>query len=1000
VTTPADASGAGAGPEALRDPVRLSAVEATGLVDGPGVVGLDRLTTLAAKILGAPVATATLVTDTEQFWASAHGVPEPWNSRRRTPLSHSFCQHVVTSDTPLILDDAREDERVCDNLAVPELGVIAYAGFPLRDPEGQVLGSFCVIDTEVRHWTPEQMSVLETLTEAAASEIALRLSNQNLQRAAAHLDDVLASAHDAFVSIGADGLVREWNLASERLFGWSKKEAIGAVLADLVVPERFRFAHEQGLARVRDGALISRRQEVTACNRAGIEFPVQMTLHVAQHHGGPVIHAFIYSVTEQQDREISLQRERTFLAGVVDSVDVGVAACGSDGSMALFNKAMRRVWGTASEPENAQSWGSAVGLYEPDGVTRLPAEQAPLARALAGEPVRDVEMVLDAPGIGQRRFLANAQPVVTAEGRGLGAVVALHDITDRRRSEMIRAAQDVASRTFAESTTLEDGVQRVIGDVCEVMGWAGGEYWQVDAEREVLTRMTAWWSPGLDPELAEVEAGARQVLARGEGVSGLVWSTGKPFWVPDLDEHPDRYSRLVPFAAVGLRSAIGIFNQSDSQPGVLTFLAARMDEPDRELLIALEAITAHIGRFLERRRSRDLMLSLARARQDFNRVIETVNDHVWTIRLEPDGQARRVFASANQEAVYGGRLESDTGSKLTELVHPDDRPLLADYLRVARSGEPAELTCRLVGLDGVTRWVWTRAALRHDGDVVYLDGISTNVTARKEQEIQLSEERRRLRQAQAIARIGSWEWDAEHIELAWTDTLFEIYGVEPGSITPFEAHMAAIHPADQPRMGPVMIRLRETGEPFQQRYRIIRPDGQMRWLEARGEALYDSEHRLERHAGTAMDVTEQVEAQRAIVSREAMLRAVLANSQSLIYVKDLQGRYLMANETLLQARGMTEEELLGQDDFALDPALAPVWQENDRRALVEGEYAVEEWFEAPEGRCYYDTVKFPLYDGEGQVYAVCGISLDVTTRKRAAEAMTEARDAALAAAEA
>lgn len=137
--------------------------------------------------------------------------------------------------------------------------------------------------------------------------------------------------------------------------------------------------------------------------------------------------------------------------------------------------------------------------------------------------------------------------------------------------------------------------------------------------------------------------------------------------------------------------------------------------------------------------------------------------------------------------------------------------------------------------------------------------------------------------------------------------------------------------------------------------------------------------------------------QRERVRREQMVRGIITNSPSLIYAKDLDGRYLLANEVFEQTFGVTEAEILGKDDTYLDPVLAPVWRLVDLRAQ-HGEVHAEEWTNEPHGRNCYESVKFPLRDADGVVYATCGISLDVTAARRATEALAEARDQALAAA--
>ena len=85
-----------------------------------------------------------------QFFRSQIGLPAPYATLRQTPLTHSFCQHVVAAEDTLLVRDARADPRVCDNLAVRDLNMIAYLEVPLRMPDGSVLGSLCAIDAEER----------------------------------------------------------------------------------------------------------------------------------------------------------------------------------------------------------------------------------------------------------------------------------------------------------------------------------------------------------------------------------------------------------------------------------------------------------------------------------------------------------------------------------------------------------------------------------------------------------------------------------------------------------------------------------------------------------------------------------------------------------------------------------------------------------------------------------------------------------------------------------
>ena len=172
-------------PEAVYDPGRLAAVHATGLLDTGPEDNFDRLASLAAMLLDAPMAFVTLVDDRRSFWKSAVGaIPERVAQARETRVEHSFCQHVIESSGAIFVQDAELDPRTSANPLVHALSVKAWAGFPVRSAAGDVLGSFCVVDTRPRRWSARDIEVLRTLSYSASGEIALLDAVEVAQREA------------------------------------------------------------------------------------------------------------------------------------------------------------------------------------------------------------------------------------------------------------------------------------------------------------------------------------------------------------------------------------------------------------------------------------------------------------------------------------------------------------------------------------------------------------------------------------------------------------------------------------------------------------------------------------------------------------------------------------------------------------------------------------------------------------------------------------------------
>jgi GAF domain-containing protein len=181
----------------IRNLQRLSALHRTGLLDSPSEEAFDRYTRLASRTLDAPVALISLVDADRQFFKSARGLDEPLKTKRETPLSHSFCKHVVASGESLVVGDARAEPLVRENPAVPELKVIAYAGVPLKSSNGQVLGTLCVIDHRPRDWQRDELDVLRDLGACLEDEIELRCLVRETEAARREAEDRLRSAGGA-----------------------------------------------------------------------------------------------------------------------------------------------------------------------------------------------------------------------------------------------------------------------------------------------------------------------------------------------------------------------------------------------------------------------------------------------------------------------------------------------------------------------------------------------------------------------------------------------------------------------------------------------------------------------------------------------------------------------------------------------------------------------------------------------------------------------------------
>jgi PAS domain S-box-containing protein len=588
---------------ASTEPERLLAVRrARGLLSSASVP-IDVLVRLLSTATQAPVGLLSLVDADRLYVVGRHGFPD----LDETPLGSSFCQFVVRDDAPLVIGDARLDPELRDRPAVVDFGAVAYLGQPIHDGTGRPLGALCVADTHERQWSEADVTAVADAAHLVEALLVAEVSHHTMLAAAGEADSILETALEAFIAIELTGEITRWNRAAERTFGWSAADAIGRHLDEMIVPERFRAAHRGAITRLANGGvprLLGQRLQLWALNRDGREFPVEITLNLVDRPGGRYAQAFVYDISERVTAERELARERRFLQALLDSVDVGVLACDGDGRLVLRNNAMRDITeATAAEIESGR-W-----LEESSHIS---AAEQPMARAFAGQHVRDIEIDVRTSGARNKTFLVNGQPIRDADGARLGAVVALHDVTDRRRAQRFLECELAVTRVFEEATTVEEAGRGVLEAVAIALRWPHAELWLVDKVGNVLRNCTYWTDPRY--QLSDFLPGP---IGFGAGMSGRAWASNKAIWIPDISVDPNLTDRHA-LADQGLRVGLAVpVRDAGGVTAVLTFFGDAAEPVEEALMALLSGIAAHVGQYLERRRAEELAQLLARTKDEF-----------------------------------------------------------------------------------------------------------------------------------------------------------------------------------------------------------------------------------------------------------------------------------------------------------------------------------------------------------------------------------------------
>ncbi|HZA84754.1 MAG TPA: PAS domain S-box protein [Actinomycetes bacterium] len=209
----------------------------------------------------------------------------------------------------------------------------------------------------------------------------------------------------------------------------------------------------------------------------------------------------------------------------------------------------------------------------------------------------------------------------------------------------------------------------------------------------------------------------------------------------------------------------------------------------------------------------------------------------------------------------GWTSEQFVGRKVPEVGRPDESATTETFCRAALRGEVRRL--ETTGNKDPSRlWAMQFVPLPGDRDAV-IGGmvIARDVTEQRRAERQLEASRRQLADAQRIAQIGSWEWDLETDRLTVSDELYRLFGLPPGiELTMTQGVAESIHPGDLERVVASLGRLRQDPSPFAIEHRIVRTDGAVRSVLARGEGVVDEHGRVVGFIGTDQDITERRQA--------------------------------------------------------------------------------------------------------------------------------------------
>ncbi len=267
--------------------------------------------------------------------------------------------------------------------------------------------------------------------------------------------------------------------------------------------------------------------------------------------------------------------------------------------------------------------------------------------------------------------------------------------------------------------------------------------------------------------------------------------------------------------------------------------------------------------------------------------------------------------------------------------------------------------------------------------------VTEHVLTRKELEKSIQAQKlqsERLKLAQQTASIGVFESYMPEDRISWTPELEALYGLLPGQFGGnYAAWAKMVHPDDLEKASG-KPQIDKGGSEYNTEFRVIWPDKSIHWLMARAKIYYDENMNAVSVLGVNIDITERKQIESVLQQSQELLQNIIDNSDTNIYVKDIEGHYLLINRRIEERYHLSKEQVLGKTDAEIFPQ-TPLeqrteWRENDDLViLAQTPVQSEEIIVEDDGVRTYLSTKFPLRNNDGVVYAVCGMSTDITDRK-------------------
>lgn len=551
---------------------------------------------------------------------------------------------------------------------------------------------------------------------------------------------------------------------------------------------------------------------------------------------------------------------------------IAVYTCNAEGYIELYNEAAAQLWGT--KPLIGKDlWCGSWKIYRQDG-TPLPLEECPMALALKEKKPISFEILIERPDGSKRHIIPNPQPTFDANGVLSGAINTLIDITPQ-----VEARHNV-QESQTQFSTLANNIQNLAW-MANADGWV---FWYNQRWYEYTGTakedMEGWgWQSIIDPIYLP------QVL---KGWKGAI-DTGQPFEM-----------------TFPLRAVDGKFR---------SFITRALPIYDKDQKV-VRWVGTHTDIHEHLEHSHFLESNLKDVYEEMQAILQFAPDAVITI----DKHGIVISWNPEAERIFGWSKDEVLGRPLTEIIIPQRyaHRHTKGMEHFLETGEGPVMN-KAVEMFAVTKdqieipIELKISATKINNSYVFI-GFLRDISLRRQAQETINKKTSQLIEAQALAHIGSWEWDVINNKIEWSDELYRIFGLDPKNFElSYESYLGYIHEDDRDYLNSTIQQAFKDHQSYHFTHRIICPDGKIKFIKATGKVFTNKQGVTIRMAGTAQDISEQQKNIAELKASENRFFKIFDSNPVPMALSEIKtNRIKHVNTLFCSTFGYTKEEVIGK----------------------------------------------------------------------------------------